>query len=479
MSEESSIGFTYRLPVTMVRVAGTRTITTDSLTGASVTEVKALATTEIAADWRTRIRVQPTLDPDSQAEIAWKLTPDGRLIEATKNTSVSRLGPWAPALRVGAFALAAVLPALIPGPAGLLASAGALAGAAKATQKLKRRGVAEAVADAADEDPVLMAYLGEAEHEAEVLAGLRGSMARALQAQATALDGADPSDPVVLDSLRNASRAVDLLRPSLERAEARFRTWRASHVTTSVEDFDQSFPIDELPNQASLAEWSNQAQGDVGWTSFARRWGAAVSIDLESHDEHAAPSVAEPPALYDPGTVHDEVVWRPPRRVVMRVWRLNQSDKGERNLTKLSEQAVEAAVPGNEHVLPLGSRRASRQVKAAFSETGALTEIAATLTGERRQMATEWTGLTSDVASAAESGTKLRDALALPTLAEQVAARENLAKLAPPQPEDPQKATERKALEAAQQKAQLRIAEQLALATSPPQVILFSAPGPS
>ena len=478
MSEDAGIGFTYRLPVTMIRVAGTRTTTTDSLTKAAVVEVKALATTEIAADWRTRIRVRPTLDPDSQAEISWKLTPDGRLVEAMKNTSVSRLAPWAPALRVGAFALAAVLPALIPGPAGLLASAGALAGAAEVEKKVRRRGVAESDADVVTEDPVLTAYVKAAEHDAKVLLGLRRSMARALEAQATVLDDADPSSAVALGSLRNASRVVDLLRPSLERAEAAFRAWRARQLTTSVEDFDRSFPIDALPSRASLTDWCQQGAGDADWMSFARQWGVAVSIDLESHDEQAAPTVAEPPALYDPGTVRDEVVWRPPRRVVKRVWRLDQNDKGVRSLTKLSEQPVDAAVPGNEQILPLGSRRASRQVKAAFSETGALTEIGATLTGERRQSATEWTGLTSDVAAAAESGTKLRDALALPTLAEQVAARENLAKLAPPPPEDPQKATERKALEAAQQKAQLRIAEQLALATSPPQVIVFGTPAP-
>lgn len=124
------------------------------------------------------------------------------------------------------------------------------------------------------------------------------------------------------------------------------------------------------------------------------------------------------------------------------------------------------------------------KVAYAFADTGALVEVGTELTGTARQVAGEVEGLLTGVTDAAGAGVKLREALAPPTLTEQLEAKEAIAKLtAPPksdadQPrESPEEAQARKALEAAQQKAQLRIAEQLAAASSPPQLVVFSAVG--
>lgn len=468
MSDNDLLAFEYRLPTTLVRVSGTATTTLDTLTADTLKEVKALATTVVAADIRTRLMARLSVDSQGKVEQNLKLTPDGRLKNVTITSTVSRLGILPTAARVGTFALAAAMPLLIPGPAGWLASLSALAVSRK---RPPGRSDVDADYGVTKEELVLDAYKAAGYDEA-ILVGLRRSMTVASRAQATAL-ATEEIKAGQVDVLVRATRAANRLRPALDRAEAEFRTWRATTMKVTVEEFDQHFRIEQLPSEQTLREWV-VSDGDAGtWGDFTRQWDVAVSADLvKSVPDETLPTVAKPPKMFEPLPENDELWWRSPRRVSLKVWRVREADAG-RTLELVTETTVDTPWPGNEKTLSLNAKGNSGKLAYSFDETGALIEVGAELTGTGRQVSGELDSLMTGLSDAADAGTKLRQAFAPPSLKEQVEAKEALAKLAPAE-EDPTKAEERKKLEAAQYRAQLRIAEQLAEATSPPQFVVFS-----
>lgn len=486
MSAAAPLSFEYRLPTTWVRIAGTRTTTTDAATNVALTETKALATTEVAADPRTSLTARLGVGPNGKVEHAWKLAPDGRVLSVATTETVARLGAWPAVARTATFALSAALPLLVPGPAGWLAGLGALIGrpgggvrAPSAGPSTQPTGGPRPPGRTAD--PLLDAYAA-AGHDADLLVALREAVRRAAHAQAAAV-ASDPPPADEIAALERATRAIGRLRPELERAEAEFRAWRASAVKTTVEEFDERFRLEQLPTAHQLRAWAS-GTGDGGeWTRFPETWGVAVSADLaDAEPGRPAPSVAEPPALFRPEAEEGVLWWRPPRPVTLTLWRLAGAGAGG-TLEEVSTQHLVTPWPGNERELRLRALN-SGKVAYAFADTGALVEVGTELTGTARQVAAEVEGLLTGVTDAAGAGGKLREVLAPPTLTEQLEAKEALAKLtAPPksgadQPrESPEEAQARKALEAAQQKAQLRIAEQLAAASSPPQLVVFSAVG--
>jgi hypothetical protein len=476
------LSFGYHLPTTYVHVSGTVTTTRDAVGGGTVRTVQALATATVAADPLARLTARFGVDPHGTADHTWKLTPDGRVQSVATKETVARLGAWPAVARIGSFALAAALPLLTPGPAGLLASLAAVAaGAGKpdrtppGAQPASREEPSGGSGDL-PLDPALAAY-EKAGHDALLLVALRGAVSRAAHAQAAAL----ASDEVTEDELAaliRATRAVERLRPALERAEAEFRAWRAAATTTTVEEFDERFRIEDLPSAARLRAWASAGATDDGaaWARFAATWGVAVSVDLPDADaRQPRPSVADPGETFEPASREGVVWWRPPRAVTLTAWRVGGAP-GVRTLTRLSTTHLDTPVPGNERELSLHALGNTGSVALTFADNGALVEVGSVLTGSGRQVSGEVESVLTGLSDGSDAGAKVRDALALPTAEEQVKAKEALAKLAPaePKPQSPEAVAARKELEAAQQRARLRVAQQLAEATSPPQIVVYA-----
>ena len=108
--------FTYRLPLTFIRVGATQTGTPEEITGKGAVACSAIVTTETAADPLTELKLRLAPGPNSSIKSTWALLPDGRLTGAELGTTVQRYSTLGSVLQVGTFALAAMLPFLCARP---------------------------------------------------------------------------------------------------------------------------------------------------------------------------------------------------------------------------------------------------------------------------------------------------------------------------------------------------------------------------
>lgn len=474
---DPDLQFIYRLPATSVRIVGSVSTAQDTVIGSTAIQREAVVTTEYGADLLTEITIVIDNDSKSRQKTSWNLLSDGRLAGADVATTVDRYANWAPLLKVASFALAAAMPLLIPGPAGMLASVGALSAAAG----LRGLRPVDDASDARDEaergetpeQKRLAAYERAQGADAAILRRLRAAEKGAQEKFVAAVE--DPGSEAI-DRLRNAERALNITRAALARAEEKYVAWIDSKISRDKEDLDERLRVDELPSVDALEEWARSAEpGSANeWQKVALKLRTAVSVEiLDPMDRQA--SVADPPSVYRPVPLHDSVMWRRPRMGEIEVWKLSPHGQVGDVLQLVETQRLHLAFPGNEATLPLESRDdTSRSVAVTFEADGALTKIGTDDTGVAQQRSADLTALFTGARDAATAGKDLRDALAPPSLEAQAAAAEAAAKLAPT-PSDPQVDALKKRLAEEQLRARLRIAQQIAVADSPPVIVHFDA----
>lgn len=465
----NDIELSYRLPITFVRVVGEKTVTTDSIVDPPTQAVQsqAVVTTETGADLLSRIRAEIEIASREKQKSEWNLLPDGRLTGADVATTVDRYAEWAPYIKAGGFVLAAALPFLIPGPAGVIASVAPLSSTARGLAMLA--GADEAVGDETDEelDPRMAAYLADVAHQRDALT-LQRYRAALRDAEDGALEAAEAGD---VAALGNARIALEIIQARTDLAEERYVAWLDSKLVRSTTEFDERFRADELPSKVELREWAGSPHGSGRWVRLAKELGTAVTIDLvDPWQLHS--SVADRRSTFEPATSRGSIWWRRPRSAEVITWRVTAAGD-DYSLEQVEVQRLLIAYPGNETSIPLTSTDGTtRSVAATFDASGALTKLVTDLTGVAQQRSADVGSLLTGIKDATSAGQEVGKALTPPSLVDQAAAAEAAATLAPAS-EDPKVKAMKKRIAAAELRARLRIAQQLATAESSPVVVRF------
>lgn len=465
----------YRLPLTFVRVVGGRMTATDGITHETYVSHESVVTTEVGADLQTLLGIDLGTDATANRALTLNLHPDGRLKGAEDSVTLDRFAAWAPFVRLSALGLAAVLPWLVPGAAGAAAAAGAIIAGAASRRSAVPDGVdlEEVPSGPTPDDQRLARYAEERKGAHDMLLALRAGLAQQETVLADAARSGADLDPV--------RRRLAALRSELSRAETAYKAFLHQHATIRTEAVDERLGVDDLPTEEELRTWvggGGQARY-VDWTRLGRlaeMVRVAVSVDVLDEYQREA-QVAERDQLYKPNGAGDRVGYRRPRLAAVRVWRVGPSGEGStRSLDLVEERQLLVSYPGNENFLPLGGEsRTSAAVKLTFDEQGALTSIMAERTGSARQRAEGVSGIVTALTEGASAGKDLRETFALPSLEEQAKAAENLKKLQPAEPVDPDVERMLKQIEEEERKARLRLAIQLGTATSPPVVVTVTS----
>jgi hypothetical protein len=492
--------FSYRLPLTYVRVTGTKRTLTDSLTETSEVERTSTVTTEIGADLLTRCQVR--LSPDSMAtqKSTWKLLPDGRLTGADVATTTEPLAVWKASLAAGISVLTAAGPALISmGPPGWIALAGAVGVAAAGTgislgqlnlfaHRLEPDPDADSHALPQTADPaewdVHPRYVEQHPMAAETLATYRAALAAATAAHARYIyaaihaghddEGARGHWEKQLESVERGLASASV---GARRAEAAYAQWRSEQVAINSIDVDERFRVDDLPDRTELHNWAaGQDAGSKHWTQMAKDLRVAVSVSLEAipGDNQRLHRVE-----YQPGEDYDKVRYRQPRPAVLEVWEVipasPSTSSTAHTLHRVDVRRIFVAYPGNEAVLSLETGHDSNNaVAVGFDESGALTSITTEITDPSLQRAREISAILPTLTAAVEAGSGLRKALAPPSLVERAAEAKAAQELGMVElPVDPLRQLKDQLAEA-RLRAQLKLAEQLASSTSQPVMVTVS-----
>lgn len=495
----SDVSFFYRLPVTYVRVTGTRSESSD-LDHARTTECKATVTTEVGADFRTRCPVILSAGSLATQKATWNLTSDGRLTGAEVTTTVEPMADWGAAIQGGATVAGIAGPALLAaGPLGWVALAGAVGVAALGTGLLVDR--VSLLADLRHEEGTVVpdlpddaspatwgvheGYVATHEGDAKELANLRSCLAEAAHGHAGAVRAATMAEQP--EEQRYWANRVEYLRRMLSsasvgaaRAETTYAAWVVSQVEVSIENHDFRFPVDVLPSGPDLEAWVADAgqQTYPIWAEMLSELRVAVSVDLEQIE---GDNGIERNLTFTPTTSSESVHYRSPRPAVVRVWDVTSETQGSHSNKRYSlrlreTQRIPIAYPGNETTITIETGHDSTNaVAVSFDESGAMTKVATEIKDPRLQRASDVSSLLTKVNDSVTAGKNLRDAMSPPSLVDRAAEAKAAAELGlVPAAEDPLK--DLKAQLAEQQlRAQLKLAEQMQNATSIPVFVSVSS----
>jgi hypothetical protein len=494
--------FSYRLPVTFVRVVGASHKTVSAVAGQSKTSYDAVVTTELGADSRTRQLV--SLDGRHLAErkVNWTFTPDGRLSGTDVAMTTNTAAPWLAALRMGGAVAGIAAPALAAaGPigwAGLAAATGlAAAGTAIAVTRSHRVPAGSAgmiVADEVDEDvpvqpprldysvdPVAEGvdclYVSEHPDAALTLANYRRARREAAARHSVAVLASAAGGCVdSQDSTRTVlclERVLASVEVGLAKAEEVYRAWCTSMQHTTTTRFDERIPIDLLPTSGELLWAAEHPDGSEPWKALVTNLRLAISFDLvpdEVEGERKQPR--EPVIDLSPS---DDVIYRGPRPGLLRIWRAEPNQTGsawqldERELRRLAH----VVCPGNERSVVLDHKDDRFSSALAFDDNGAIVKLGAEVTDASLQRAASVADLLSATKDSLEAGQSIRAAVSGPTLVEQAAEAKAAKELGlVPTTDDPLDKL-RKQVEEARLRAQLTVADQLARSASVPVFVQF------
>jgi hypothetical protein len=491
----SDIEFSYRLPVSFVRVTGTRSSSSD-VDDAVTVDCRAAVTTEIGADTRTRCPVRLTEQSMATQKSTWTLTTDGRLTGADSSTTVERLANWSAALQAGGTVLGIAGPALLgAGPPGWLVLAGAvgaaslgtayMAGHVNITAVVSNGGVGQPPTPP-DSIPaewdVHAKYVKEHQKDAQALANLRSCLAEAAWAHARAVRAEALADQTAdqcwwAEQVERLKRVLVGASMGAARAEANYATWLAAQVKVTIDHRDFRIPVDLMPDQSELEGWAADPQPSPIWAGLLRHLHLAVSVDLE-HVE--GDNELERNLPFTPTTDADEVHYRPPRPAVVRTWKATpRPSEGLAYALELQEtQHVLIACPGNEARMSImTSHDSTNAVAVTFDESGALSKVTTELKDPALQRATDLSAMLSRVGEAVTVGKDLREAVSPPSLVDRAAEAKAAAELGlVPTSEDPLKALKAQVAEQ-QLRAQLKLAEQLQRASTFPVFVAVSTTG--
>jgi hypothetical protein len=486
--------FSYRLPLTYVRITGTRTELSDPLSGTTTVDCRSAVTTESGADLLTRCVVRLAPQSLEKQKTTWSLLEDRRLVGADVTTTAEPRAAWKASLSAAMAVLGAAGPPLLTaGPPGWVALAG-LTGAAAIGAGIASGGLLGVLGDEGleiidvggteDKQPkppeqvnpaewnVHPDYVKERQREAFVLARYRATVAAATAAHAEAVhaatDFSETGSPHYWERrLKALERILASTSVGAAQAEDAYAVWKASKITTVTEDHDERLRIDVLPTPDELQEWAKAPAGaSPRWIDLARRLQVAVTVRLERilgdngvlhHQE------------YEPTASDDVVHYRQPRPAVVETWKVTTADNGTYALHRVNIQRLLVAYPGNEATVAVRpDTTASSAVALTLGDSGALLKVGAERTDPNLQRAHDITAIIPALKDAAEAGSGLRSAVSPPSLVERAAEAKAARELGiVPTPDDPLEELKEQVAEQ-ELRARLRITQQLATATSPP-----------
>lgn len=432
MGDEAFVAIDYRLPVTVVRLTGTITTTTDKLKppeSERAVVVEASATLDVRADDRATCTLVVPERSMAQLELTLKLLPDGRMASSAGELDDQSASALAAALTVGVSTTSSLLPLLggagVPGVIGAVA-AGALTGAAAGLRIfgalpltdvdlaaiLEGAQGQQAAADPGQPRRPTLAEVGidarfavAQPATAQVLHAYRVALLYLASAHASAAEHAHADPLNGADRLRALDRALRSSREEAARTEEIYRAWRLSQVTSEVQKVDEQLYVDDLPTDDQLhdALTAPPAGDDVPrWWRVASRLRLAVTCqptgELPDTGTRRSPYTDE---QHDDGTV----VHRRPRAAKVTTWRLSRADGGtwRRDIERVDWMLVTLPVDRGVIRLPLGSDDDAK-LTVDFDASGAITSVTASATGGGAAAAQTLSTLPGTVATAMKSG---------------------------------------------------------------------------
>jgi len=397
-ADQTDVLARYRLPVTTVRITGTRThvVNRKSVPTVDTVSRNATAVTQIDADprlWLSFINPGPLARPmrrDVERDLAFTAKPDGRLqtINATvTDTSSERLKA---SLQIGASVSGAVGSLLLPaGPLGVAVgvAAGVITGAvaygnrASGVTSLDPGVLDETLGEAPGETmsrPTLEklgippAYAAERKDAAELLANLRWSEVQLLNAMARATTTSALAAPQDLSAqLRHLQRSLVAVREALVESERDCLAWLADQAQVTKTTFDEVLTIDELPTTLELHRIVRShfpADDPRRCVALFEDLRFAVTCDLldpEVDQNRTMRSAVSAPS--------DTAIWyRRPRIATVTHWEIAKSGTGLVAKPSLVERKV-VVLPGDEEYLEVVAGTGSGTASATFDVDGLLT----------------------------------------------------------------------------------------------------------
>lgn len=493
MANEAS--FIYKLPLTYVRVTGTRSEVFDALTDNTSISCKSVVTTETAADPFTECRI--TLTPDALAtrKTSWNLTSDGRLLGGDVATTAEPMAAWTASLSAAAAVVGAGAPLLAAGPPGW-AALGIAAGVAGAATHLKVRGVlalkndddfsyVESSAPPApphDASPLELGihpqYVSEHRVEAIALANYRATLSaatekHALATRASVLANVPEEQQFWLGQGGYFQQVLMMTSVAAALAEEDYEKWKQSKLKISTVDLNYWLRIDDLPSRQELEEWAKSTSlSESSWTDLADRLRIAVSVSL---DKSIGDNQKERRKVFKPLATDEELQYRPPRVARLDVWKLIPKSNGGYTLQHSEVRRISVAFPGNETVLSIaGDRETTNSLAATFDESGAMTKLTTENMDPVLQRAHDAAALIPALSAAAEAGNSIRKAFSPPSMVDRAAEAKAAQELGlTASPLDPQKELKTQLAEQ-QLRAQLNVAQQIASSSSFPVFVTVS-----
>jgi hypothetical protein len=409
----------YWLPISALRLAGTRAVTIDRVLdrpgGPGATTRTSWASTaelHVVADQDgPKLQSAITTGAVTNTSVALAFSEDGRLTSASSDTS----GAAVPLVKGMVVAGATVAGFLVAGGPGAALAAGTVRGVTDSIAMLEAdlepaaEGETRPVAPS-QQDPVLAAYQADHAQEALLLELSTRQVAEAEVKLAAALEDAI-SDPTSskLAAVRRRQEVLRLAREELGRLRRHYDLWRASKVTARSESIEHVVSFDELWVLTPTFLTGRLLWG--GETAPARAQQLWDDLGLfpvvTSVDGGATPAPADPPASPFKG-----VSVRRSRRVQVALYR-RTSDADSWDAELVSSQ-VHDVVDGRSAVVQVPFRSSvwsRRKTAIELSEAGTLASFEHTTTASAQEIGTALGELPASVVSGLEQAGKLREQL--------------------------------------------------------------------
>jgi hypothetical protein len=435
-SRMSDLELPFRLPVSCVRIAGTRAFVHDAVLGRDDTSAQATVTLDVVGEHEpSLLRVAEGLLVDTSVAFEW--TDDGRLV-----TSSVELTGRAGTVAVGAVSTAASIAGVLLGsPAMALSCAGAatatahrlarseaaIAAKAAAPQAQAAEGGAQDAADAraaADSRAVAAAYRSAHPDEAEALdtcAALVPELVRGL-ADALRRVPAGADDKALTETLAGVHAvegALTSARAEVGALDEHFRAWRAGTIAQRLEDYEFLLELDSLVAAAALPELADgrlrsSGSGDeANVTALAAVQAAFEALGLVvivEGDPGAGAAGAESGHGARPPVEENEILVRLPRRVRLTTYELGAAGQ----LVKRSSNAALVMDARCRQATVRISRTlfGKRAVRLGFSAGSALASLRIAATSEAAGAADAAGALPGAVGLALERSKRIVDRVA-------------------------------------------------------------------
>jgi hypothetical protein len=390
----------YKLPVTVVRLAGSITRTTDLLhPGREPVVTRTVSVSlDVRADPRPaahrRLEVPAVKHDAMKVALAW--LDDGRLVSSDAAVTDSAANELEAVAGTGVAVAAGALALGVP-PVG--AAVAALAGAALVTRAEPVPGQDPTPRELGIDD----GYQRDLPHEHQLLYLYRLALAKLGYAHAAAAVAAAEGTAETAAGLWLLDKALASTRTEAAHAEDRYARWLEEHVQRETEVVDHTAFVDELPTSRELhAALGRPASERLAWYPTAVRLQVAVTCDLDE-----VPGTA-------PGSAPELLAYRAPVGATVTTWQLERVPQEPLHWTARAVEVrrVQVTHPAFEQVLdPRWSGESSGSLNAAFAPSGALVSLSSEARSRVAERAEALSALPAHLSAAAASGTALGAAL--------------------------------------------------------------------